>query len=150
MANYDYAKALAAKFEKEGKAKQTELQTKADKFQRRAVDFQKKVQQHLITSVQAEKMQKQLIQEEQNLGVLQQKMQQEMAFQEREMLLMLNDSLKAALTELNKAGDYQMILRNSLATQNVIIASPEVDLTAKTIDILNLRYAAVKDTTSTK
>ena len=95
-------------------------------------------------------MQKQLTQEEQNLGVLQQKMHQELAFQEREMLLMLNDSLVAVLNEINKDGTYKMILRNSLATQSIIVATDDVDLTAKTLDLLNKRYAAVKDTTETK
>ena len=69
-----------------------------------------------------------------------------MAFQEREVMLMLNDSLKAVLNEINKDGDYKMILRNSLATQSVIVATPDVDLTAKTIDLLNERYAEVDST----
>lgn len=144
MSSYDYAADLSATLEGKGKAKEEELKKKAAKFQRSVTSFQSKVQQHLITSTQAEKMQAQLVKQEQDLQALQGQMRQELSFQEREMLLMLNDSLKSALEEINKDGKYKMILRNSMVTGNVIVSTPDVDLTAQTIEVLNAKYTLAK------
>ena len=145
MSEYTYAKHLSDKLQADGKAKEAELQQKASKFEKRAVDFQNRVQQHLITSAQAEKLGKELEQERQSLGMLQNQMQQQLAYSEREMLLMLNDSLVKVLTDMNKDGQYKLILRNTTSLGNVIVAAPEVDITGKVIDLLNTRYAAAAD-----
>jgi outer membrane protein len=140
MSSYEYAKDLSKKYETLGKSKESELKDKASRFERRAVDFQGKVQQHLITSAQAEKVGQELEQERQNLGVLQNQMQQELAYQEREMLLTLNDSLVAVLKDFNKDGKYKMIIRNTVVLGNVIVSTPDADLTSKVIELLNGRY----------
>ena len=142
---YQYAKDLSAKFESAGKSKESELQVKAEKFQRRAADFQSKVQQHLITSAQAEKLGQELEQERQSLGLLQQKMQQDLSFQERETLLILNDRLTAVLKDLNKDQKYKMILRNSVVMGNVLNAVPEADITTRVIELLNARYKTAQE-----
>jgi outer membrane protein len=150
MSEYAYAKHLSEKFQSAGKAKESELQQKGARFEKRAIDFQNRVQQHLITSVQAEKLGRELEQERQSLGMLQNQMQQELAFQEREMLLMLNDSLIKVLEDINRDGRYKLILRNTTTLGTVLVASPEVDITAKVIQALNARYQASPDSVKTK
>ncbi len=78
-------------------------------------------------------------QRQQELGMLNQKLSEELAQDEQRMQIQLIDSLKIAASIFNEDQHYQMILNNAFGT-TVISGNPGLNVTDSIASLMNERY----------
>lgn len=141
--HYDMALDLGKTFESKSKQLDAELNSKSKTFQGGVLDFQNKVQKGLITSSNAQEVQKQLQAQEQGLYQLRDQYQSQLAEEgqvnQRQILHSIMDYLK----EYNKTKGYQYILANSFPS-NLLFADSSLNITKEVIEGLNAKYKTNK------
>ncbi len=124
-----------------GKQKELEgdLTSKSKAFERKAMEFQNKAEKRLITSSQAEQMQKGLQQEQQGLMQLKDQLSMELAQDEQNMHRRLYDSISNFIKEINKTSTYKLVISNSLGGV-LLYGDKGLDITNDVMKGLNKRY----------
>lgn len=135
--NYQYAKDIQEKLEKDAADAQKQLQSKGNAFQRAAEDFQRKVKINAFVSQEAaEKEQARVLRLQQEAAQLEATLSQQMA---QKQALMMQDMLKEIqekIAEYNKDLKYDLILTDA----NLLYKEPQLDITAGLIEYLNKNY----------
>jgi outer membrane protein len=143
LSKYEFYKEVQETMLKKKQMLESELNKQAGQFQKKAVDFQEKVQRQLLTSRQAEEMQQQLGQEQQGLSLLKDKMSYQLMGDEQIMNRQIYDSIQSYLKEFNKRHSYKMIL-TSASGSPVLWADKGLDITDSLVVGLNSRYKGKK------
>jgi len=125
------------------KKAETELTTTGTRYERDAKDFQEKVNKGLVTRATAAEMEQSLMQQQQNLVNLRDKLQSDLYEEEqvmnRQILEYITKFLEANQSEYN----YQYILGKSFGS--VLLYSNEaLDITKRVLDGLNTQYKTEK------
>ncbi|MBN1253062.1 MAG: OmpH family outer membrane protein, partial [Bacteroidales bacterium] len=107
---YDYYNDLKTELIKEQKKLESDLNSKSKSLERKAMEFQQKVEKHLVTNDQAQGMQQQLMQEQQNLLRLKEQMQMQLMEKEQNMNKNIYTTLNEYLTKYNKDLNHKLIL----------------------------------------
>lgn len=136
---YEYCKAGQRQLEGKQNAYRQQLASRAQALQKAVVAFQTKMQNGGYSSQQqAEAAQAGLQKQQQALQAFQEKVEADMGKATEAYQTALRDSLQSFLKDFNADGRYKVIISKS--GDNVLYASPEVDITAEVIAGLNKRY----------
>lgn len=119
------------------------LNRKAAAYEKEAVDFQEKIQKHLITQRQAEEMNQKLMTKQQNILKLKETLSKQLAEDESSMNKQLQDSISSFLEEYN-SGRFRLILSVSMG-QNLLYGDAALNITDEVISGLNNRYNGTVD-----
>lgn len=139
MNNYDLYNELKTELIQEQQKLEGSLNSKVKGYQRRAMEFQQKVEKRLVTSSQAEKMQQQLINEQQTIAQLKDELQMQLMEKEQEMTKQIYDKLHAYLEKYNNSKKHEIILGNTMG--NVVLkANNQLDITNTILKGLNEEY----------
>jgi len=145
MNSYDLYNELKTELMQEQQKLEANLNSKLKGYQRRAMEFQQKVEKRLVTSSQAEKMQQQLMSEQQNLGQLKDQLQMQLMEKEQGMTKQIYDKLNNYLEKYNKAKKHKIILGNTMG--NVVLkADNKLDITNTVLMGLNSEYQNKENT----
>jgi len=139
LANYEFYKILTDKLLAKKSNLEKELTGKGEAFQKEVADFQYKVEKKLITSWDAEARQKQLTEQQQVLGNLQNDMQNRLAQDEQTVTVQLHDSVISAVNEVNRKLGYNLVLSNTFGG-GLLYADDYMNITKQVLDRLNEAY----------
>lgn len=139
MNSYDLYNELKTELMQEQQKLEANLNSKLKGYQRRAMEFQQKVEKRLVTTKQAEQMQQQLMQEQQDLGQLKDQLQMQLMEKEQEMTKQIYDKLNDYLEKYNNIKKHKVILGNTMG--NVVLkADNKLDITNVILKGLNDEY----------
>ncbi len=123
MNGYDLYNELKTELMQEQQKLEKNLNSKLKGYQRRAMEFQQKVEKRLVTSSQAEKMQQQLLLEQQKLAQLKDQLQMQLMEKEQAMTKQIYEKLHAYLDKYNEKQNHKIILGNTMG--NVVLKADE-------------------------
>lgn len=127
------------KLEEKSKKYDSELNRLGANFQKAAANFQQKAQKGEFTSqAEGEAAQKKVMDQQAQIERKQAQYAQELAKDQMDFNMALQDSLNNFIKEYNKSHGYDMIL--SRTGGNILLADPSMDITADVIEGLNKRY----------
>ena len=138
---YDYYNDKQTEFLKEQQKQEAKLNSKGKALERKAMEFQNKVQKGLVTSSQAQQMQNQLMREQQNLMQLKDQISMDIMTRQQQTLQDIYQKIVAAIKDYNKDGKYKMVLGNT-GGQDVLVADSALNITEIIVDKLNEEYQA--------
>lgn len=139
MNSYDLYNELKTELMQEQQKLEANLNSKLKGYQRRAIEFQQKVEKRLVTTKQAEQMQQQLMNEQQSLAQLKDQLQMQLMEKEQEMTKQIYDKLNDYLEKYNKTKKHRIILGNTMG--NVVLkADNKLDITNAILEGLNGEY----------
>jgi len=136
---YDYYNDKQTEFLKEQQKQEAKLNSKGKALERKAMEFQNKVQKGLVTSSQAQQMQNQLVREQQNLMQLKEQISMDLMNRQQQALKDIYDKMLAAIKDYNKDKKYKMVLGNT-GGQNVLLADKALNITDAIVEKLNEEY----------
>lgn len=133
---------LKKKFDEKAAKIQTELETKSRSFERKAADFQNKVQKGLVTRAQAAELEQSLTTEQQTVIQYRDKALAELQEEEQVMFNNINNDVDEYLKLFNAEKKYDLILSTSAMSNTVVVGNPALDITTVVLEGLNKAYAA--------
>ncbi len=146
--NYKFFEDLRELLMQKQQNSELSLNRRAAAYEKEAMDFQEKIQKHLITQRQAEEMQQKLMAKQQNILKLRETLGMQLAQDERAMNKQLHDSINSFLTDFNQ-DRFKMILSVSIG-QNLLYGDEALNITEEVIDGLNNRYNGSEETEDTE
>jgi outer membrane protein len=142
--NYDFYYDLKQKFEKKYKTSEAELSSREKSYKKEVEDYQYKIQRGLVTRSEAQKLEQEILNEQQNLLRLQEDLRLELAEEEQVMLRQVLNSIMVYLEELQSEYKYQFVFGTTAIGGNVLYADKELDITRQVIKGLNEKYRQEK------
>ncbi|MGQ1908540.1 OmpH family outer membrane protein [Marinifilum sp. RC60d5] len=138
--NYNFSRDLNEKFLKKQEDSRTDFNFKAQKLEKEAMEFQRKVQNNgFLTRKRAEEAQQKLIAKQQNLQQLDRELSAELMGEQNANSKRLFDSVTNYLIEYNSTHNYSLILSTTKGG-NVLLSKDGLDITKEVLDGLNARY----------
>ncbi len=125
------------------KSAEAELNSKGTEYQRGAKDYQDKVNKGLVTRATAAQMEQSLVQQQQELVSLRDKLQQNLAEEEQVMNRQVLEYITKFLEENRSDYNYQYILGKSFGSV-VLYGDNSLDITQKVLDAINTKYKGEK------
>ncbi len=142
LTNYNFSRDLNEKFLKKQEDSRTDFNFKAQKLEKEAGEFQRKVQNNgFLSRERAEEAQRKLIAKQQNLQQLERELSNLLMGEQQANSKRLFDSVTNYLTEYNAAHNYSLILSTTKGG-NVLLSQDGLDITAEILTGLNSRYTA--------
>jgi len=141
--SYDLYNELKTSLIQEQQNLEASLNSKSKAYQRKAMEFQQKVEKRLVTQAQAEEMQQQLMNEQQSLLQLKDQLTMQLAEKEQSMNKQIFDRVTSYLKKYNKDGKHKIILGNTMGS-NVLEADSSLDITNAALKGLNEDYQLTK------
>ncbi|MCL2727002.1 MAG: OmpH family outer membrane protein [Bacteroidales bacterium] len=137
----DLFHALRTEVEAKIKVIDDDLTRKGRAFERDYLDFNEKIQKGLLTRSQAETQGEQLEKRQRELQQYSQQKQFELEEEQQVMLNNVLNEIKVFLSDYNQEHNFSLIITTSVATNNVIVGNPSLDITKNVIAGLNAKYA---------
>lgn len=128
--------------EKQQKA-EAELNTRGNQYERGVRDFQEKVSKGLVTRSAAAEMEQALIQQQQDLVNLRDKLQADLVEEDQVMNRQILEYITTFLEENKAEYNYEYIFGKSFGSV-LLYGSSANDITKKVLDALNTKYQAEK------
>jgi len=125
------------------KSAEAELSSKGSQYEKGAKDYQDKVNKGLITRATAAEMEQSLLQQQQELVTLRDKLQSNLMEEEQVMNRQILEYITKFLEENKADYNYQYILGKSFGSV-VLYSDSSSDITQKVLDGLNKKYKAEK------
>ena len=141
--NYTFYKDLGELLFEKQQNLEANLNRKMAAYEKEAIDFQEKIQKHLVTQRQAEEMQQKLMGKQQSLLQLKENLSQQLMQDEMNMNKQLQDSLASFFNSFNADKRFKIILSISIG-QNILYGDEALDITETVIEGLNERYGTTK------
>lgn len=140
LSNYNFSVDLNEKFLKKQEDSRTDFNFKAQKLEKEAVDFQRKIQNKgFLNRERAEKAQRDLMAKKQNLEQLDRKLSAELMAEQNENSKRLFDSVTNYLKVYNAKHKFSLIISTTQGG-TVLHSAKGLDITKNIIDGLNARY----------
>ena len=136
---YDFYNDLKTELIKEQKRLEANLNSKGKSLERKAMEFQQKVEKRLVTNNQAQEMQSQLMREQQNLMQLKEQLSMQLLEKEQKMNKQIFAKVNEELEEYNKKGNHKLILSNTFGG-NILLAEENMNITETIMTKLNESY----------
>lgn len=143
---YDYYNDLKMDLMKEQKKLEASLNSKGKSLERKAKEFQQKVDKHLVTNAQAQEMQSQLMREQQNLMQLKDQLSRQLMQKEQKMNKDIYEKVGEILKDYNKTSNYKLILSNTYGG-TILLAEENMNITEPVLSKLNETYQNEQATT---
>jgi outer membrane protein len=125
------------------KSAEAELNSKGSQYEKGAKDYQDKVNKGLVTRATAAQIEQSLVQQQQELVSLRDKLQSNLVEEEQVMNRQILDYITKFLEENKTEYNYQFILGKSFG--NVLLyGDNSLDITPKVLDAINKKYKAEK------
>ncbi|NBC84252.1 MAG: hypothetical protein GVY19_12865 [Bacteroidetes bacterium] len=137
--NYDLFHELSGDMEDKFNTAQAELSSKEKKYREGVEDFQYKVQRGLVTRSDAQKLQQELMKEEQEIMQLRDNLNYKLAEEEAVVQRQLINEIMVFLEAYNKEKGYTYVLANRFGS-NILYAHERLDITWDVIEGLNEQY----------
>ena len=141
--NFDMFKDLMNNLLEKQKKAETELNTKSTRYERDVRDYQDKVNKVLITRATAEQMEQALIQQQQELIDLRDKLQADLMEEDQVMNRQVLDYIMKFLEERKSEYNYSYVLGKSFGS-TVLYSESSLDITTQVLEGLNKKYMAEK------
>jgi outer membrane protein len=125
------------------KSAEAELNTKGSQYERGAKDYQDKVNKGLVTRATAAQMEQSLVQQQQELVSLRDKLQSNLMEEEQVMNRQVLEYITKFLEQNKSDYNYQYILGKSFGSV-VLYGDNSLDITQKVLDALNQKYKEEK------
>ncbi len=125
------------------KSAEAELNSKGSQYQKDAKDYQDKVNKGLVTRATAAQIEQSLVQQQQDLVSLRDKLQSNLAEEEQVMNRQVLEYITKFLEENKSEFNYQYILGKSFGSV-VLYSDSSLDITPKVLDAINKKYKAEK------
>lgn len=140
IAKYNFAIDANDKLVNKYEDSQAKLNKKIKTFENDYKNFLHKEQNNAFMSRERyEKEKERLIKKEQELQELNTQLSQEYMMENQKLVQQFNDSIDNFLKVYNSDGRYHLIFRNT-ATDNIMLAAEEYNITDEVVDGLNARY----------
>jgi outer membrane protein len=140
IAKYNFAIDANDKLVNKYEDSQAKLNKKVKTFENDYKNFLHKEQNNAFMSRERyEKEKERLIKKEQELQELSTQLSQEYMMENQKLVQQFNDSIDNFLKLYNADGRYHLIFRNT-ATDNIMLAAEEYNITDEVVDGLNARY----------
>jgi Outer membrane protein len=143
---YDMYSDLRTEFEAKAQSVQDDLNKKGRKFESDVKAFENQYNKGLLTRSSAEQQQQNLQKRQNDLQVLANQKQQELAEEEFVMNNRIMDAIKTYLEAYNAEHNFAAILTTSEATNVVIVGNPGLDITQEVVNGLNAEYIKTRNT----
>ncbi|MDR3653501.1 MAG: OmpH family outer membrane protein [Paludibacter sp.] len=144
LLHYQFAKEANESLIKKQEDSRLTINTKARQLQTEMAEFQHKLENNAFLSRErAEQEQSRLQKKQQDLQALDGDLSKQLVQVQQKMSEQLRDTINAFMKQYNKNHKYQMIISNT-ASDNILYAEKEYDITAEVTKLLNDRYAAKK------
>ncbi len=141
LLNYEFAKEKNEELIKKQEDSRVTLNTKAKRLQKEMADFQRKLNaQAFLSRERAEKAQNQILKKQKNLQETEARLTKKLLKEQQKVSEQLRDTINIFLKQYNKNGQYEIILNNNVATDNVLFAKDLYDITDEVVEALNKRY----------
>ena len=125
------------------KSAEAELNSKGSKYEKGAKDYQDKVSKGLVTRASAAEMEQALMQQQQELVSLRDKLQSNLMEEEQVMNRQIIDYITRFLEENKSEYNYQYIFGKSFGGV-VLYSDKSLDITKRVLDAVNKKYQAEK------
>ncbi len=125
------------------KSAEAELSSKGSQYEKGAKDYQDKVNKGLITRATAAQIEQSLVQQQQELVSLRDKLQSNLMEEEQVMNRQILEYITKFLEENKTDYNYQYILGKSFGSV-VLYGDNSLDITPKVLDAINKKYKAEK------
>ena len=125
------------------KSAEAELNSRGSQYEKGARDYQDKVSKGLVTRATAAQMEQALLQQQQELVSLRDKLQSDLMEEEQVMNRQILDYITKFLEENRTEYNYQYILGKSFGSV-VLYSDTSLDITQKVLDAVNKKYQADK------
>ena len=122
---------------------EAELNSKGSQYQKDAKDYQDKMNKGLITRASAAQIEQSLVQQQQELVSLRDKLQSNLMEEEQVMNRQILEYITKFLEEHKSEYNYQYILGKSFGGV-VLFSDNSLDITQKVLDAINNKYKAEK------
>lgn len=139
LLNYQFAQQANEVLIKKEEDSRLAFNTKARQLQVEVSDFQRKLENNAFLSRdRAEKEQTRLMQKQQDLQDLDNKLTEELFKEQQKVNEQLRDTINNFLEEYNRDKKYEVIFSNTTG-DNILKANPKYDITKEVVDMLNKR-----------
>lgn len=125
------------------KSAEAELNSKGNKYEKGAKDYQEKVSKGLVTRATAAQMEQTLLQQQQELVSLRDKLQSNLMEEEQVMNRQILEYITDFLDDNKEDFNYKYILGKSFGSV-VLYSDSSLDITQKVLDAINLKYKEEK------
>jgi len=125
------------------KSAEAELNSKGSQYEKGAKDYQDKVNKGLVTRATAAELEQALLQQQQELVSLRDKLQSNLMEEEQVMNRQILEYITKFLEENKSEYNYQYILGKSFGSV-VLYGDTGLDITKKVLDAINKKYKAEK------
>jgi outer membrane protein len=125
------------------KSAEAELNSKGTQYEKGARDYQEKVQKGLVTRATAAEMEQALMQQQQELVGLRDKLQSNLMEEEQVMNRQILEYITKFLDENKTEYNYQYIFGKSFGSV-ILYGDAASDITQKVLDAINKKYQAEK------
>jgi outer membrane protein len=125
------------------KSAEAELNSKGTQYEKAARDYQEKASKGLITRATAAEMEKALLQQQQDLVSLRDKLQSNLVEEEQVMNRQVIEYITKFLEENKSEYNYQYIFGKSFGSV-LLYSDASLDITQKVLDAINKKYQAEK------
>lgn len=125
------------------KSSENELNTKGQAYEKGVLDYQNKASKGLITRATAEQMEQSLMQQQQSLVELRDKLSYELAEEEQVMNRQILEYITTFLDSAKSEYNFQYILGKSFGGQ-ILYSDEALDITARVVEGLNKKYQEEK------
>jgi outer membrane protein len=125
------------------KSAEAELNSKGSQYEKGAKDYQDKVNKGLVTRATATQIEQSLVQQQQELVSLRDKLQSNLMEEEQVMNRQVLDYITKFLEENKSDYNYQYILGKSFGSV-VLYGDNSLDITQKVLDAINKKYKGEK------
>lgn len=137
---YDMYNDLKTEFEGKLASVENELTKKGRALENDYQSFNEKMSKGLLTRSQAEAQGNELQARQQELALLSQEKQMQLAEEESVMINQVMNAIQSYIKEYNKIHNHSLILTTTVATNNVIDGESSLNITNDIIKGLNLEY----------
>jgi outer membrane protein len=144
LMNYAFYKETKELLVAKQKQHEGNLMSRGKELEKKAAGFQEKVDKMLVTRRQAEEMQSQLMQEQQELLQVKDKLSMQLMDDEQVMNRQVYDSITSFIRDYNKTHNYTLVLSNTAAS-TILYGDKSYDITKVVINGLNERYIGKKE-----
>ncbi len=139
-ARYDMYIDMKARLEEKQKKMEDDLLAKKNNYDKSVMDYQDKVKKGLLLRSEAEKIEQQLMGDQQSLYKINENMQSQLAEEtQRENRRLLN-SIVMYLKEYNKTNRVQYVFGYAYGNSNFLYANDSLDITKYILEGLNEKY----------
>jgi outer membrane protein len=125
------------------KSAEAELNSKGSQYEKGARDYQEKVQKGLVTRATAAEMEQALLQQQQELVSLRDKLQSNLVEEEQVMNRQILEYITKFLEEHKSEYSYQYIFGKSFGSV-ILYSDSALDITQKVLDAINKKYKTEK------